>query len=227
MSGDQGGRNGGPGEGTGPADVLSHGQLLWESERAAGALARLGVRAGDTVPVLLPMCLESVIVTLACAQLSATRVSLPVSNQHGLLRHRLGGSAVPLVITADACRTRGRVIGTKAALDRALAGRPDIHTVLVVPQTPRPVPWQPGRDRWWYEALAPVRLPSRPYPGGMSDMSRPGRTQPDTGRALDFDDPLTRRAPDDSDQGWGDLPPGEAEAGNLARLLREKPPHHL
>ncbi len=222
MSGDQGGSGGG----FGPADVLSHTQLLWESERAARALGRLGVRAGDPVPVLLPMCLESVIVTLACVQLSALRISLPLGDRHGLIRHRLRSSDARVVITADACQSQGRVYGTKAVLDRALAGFSTVHTVLVVPQVARPVPWEPGRDRWWHEALSPGTLPPRPYSGGMSDISRPGRTPSDTRRVLDFDDPLEHRSSDDSDRGWGD-PPEDTETGDVARLLSEKPPHHL
>lgn len=44
--------------------------------------------------------------------------------------------------------------------------------------------------------------------------------------ALVFDDPLGRTARDDSDEGWGDRTAGGG-AGDLARFLDEKPPHHL
>lgn len=42
--------------------------------------------------------------------------------------------------------------------------------------------------------------------------------------ALIFDDPLSRPSDDDTDRGWGDRP---AAAGDLARFLDEKPPHHI
>jgi hypothetical protein len=42
-----------------------------------------------------------------------------------------------------------------------------------------------------------------------------------------FDDPLSAAAADDSDEGWGERPAGGAAAGDLARFLDEKPPHHV
>ncbi|WP_063784479.1 AMP-binding protein, partial [Streptomyces sp. SBT349] len=203
--------------------------LVREGERAAGALARLGVKAGDPVAVLLPMCLESVAITLACVNLSAVRLTLPVGGHSGLIRHRVHGSGTRLVVTADACQLDGQAYGVKTALDRALVGCPGVERVLVVRQLARPVPWQPGRDQWWHEVLAHGGLPPRPYPGHMSDLSRSGGTPP-TGPSsdLDFGDPLDRPSSDDNDRGWGDDGPAEdASVADLARFLNEKPPHHL
>ncbi|WP_212912452.1 hypothetical protein [Streptomyces sp. TS71-3] len=46
--------------------------------------------------------------------------------------------------------------------------------------------------------------------------------------AIVFDDPLSQRSSDDSDQGWGERPSGGGDsAADLARFLDEKPPHHL
>ncbi|GAA4687839.1 hypothetical protein GCM10023347_49400 [Streptomyces chumphonensis] len=60
--------------------------------------------------------------------------------------------------------------------------------------------------------------PDRPTP----------RTPRDPAAALDFGDPLSRPSADDSDRGWGDAPSGGGgAAGDLARFLDEKPPHHL
>lgn len=44
--------------------------------------------------------------------------------------------------------------------------------------------------------------------------------------ALVFDDPLDRQSSDDTDTGWGERP-GQGGAGDLARFLDEKPPHHI
>jgi len=44
--------------------------------------------------------------------------------------------------------------------------------------------------------------------------------------ALVFDDPLDRRSGDDTDAGWGERPSADGPA-DLARVLDEKPPHHL
>ncbi|NGO41198.1 hypothetical protein [Streptomyces ureilyticus] len=54
-----------------------------------------------------------------------------------------------------------------------------------------------------------------------------GQTPRDSRKpALVFDDPLSRQSEDDTDGGWGERPSGDS-AGDLARFLDEKPPHHL
>jgi hypothetical protein len=45
--------------------------------------------------------------------------------------------------------------------------------------------------------------------------------------ALIFDDPLTQRASDDTDRGWGERPGADGDAADLRRFLDEKPPHHI
>ncbi|MBW1603937.1 hypothetical protein JJV70_17870 [Streptomyces sp. JJ66] len=50
----------------------------------------------------------------------------------------------------------------------------------------------------------------------------------DPAPALDFGDPLSGRAEDDADHGWGERPAaGDDAAADLARFLDEKPPHHF
>ncbi|MGP4113397.1 AMP-binding protein [Streptomyces sp. 4N509B] len=218
---------------TGPADVLNHRQLQRQGEQAAEALSRLGVRDGDSVAVALPMCLESVVVTLACIRLGALRITLPVGDHLGFVRNRIRSSGARVVVTADASRTPMGLWDVKAGIDRALWGCPEVHTVIVVPQVPRPVPWEPGRDLWWHEALAfggpgpDGVLGVGPYAGGMTTPP-PERSLPDPLAAFDFDDPLDRPAADDTDRGWGDRPEeGTGGARDLARFLEERPPHHL
>jgi acetyl-CoA synthetase len=224
--------------------VLGHAQLLREGEQTAQILTRLGVREGDPVAVLLPMCLESVVVTLACIRLGAMRITLPVGNHLGFVRNRIRSSGARVVVCADACRQDGGVQDVKAGLDRALWGCPAVHSVVVVPQFARPVPWVPGRDLWWHEALTTRTPPmaGAPYAGLMSstpgsplDGPPPQRPMPDPLAALDFGDPLDQRAPDDADQGWGERLPEDPDRGgsggggaaDLARFLNERPPHHL
>ncbi|MBB5939818.1 hypothetical protein [Streptomyces zagrosensis] len=58
----------------------------------------------------------------------------------------------------------------------------------------------------------------------------PASESHDPAPALIFDDPLTQRSPDDTDQGWGERASGAVDDGSLAdlaRFLDEKPPHHL
>jgi hypothetical protein len=55
---------------------------------------------------------------------------------------------------------------------------------------------------------------------------RAPRAPRDPAAALVFDDPLDRQSSDDTDTGWGERP-GQGGAGDLARFLDEKPPHHI
>lgn len=48
----------------------------------------------------------------------------------------------------------------------------------------------------------------------------------DPAATLVFDDPLDRQSSDDTDTGWGERP-AQGGAGDLARFLDEKPPHHI
>ncbi|WP_260867273.1 AMP-binding protein [Streptomyces sp. SAJ15] len=139
----------------GGAEELTHAELLDQAARAAAALERLGVRAGDRVAVHLPLVPESVIVTLACGRLDAVRSSIPVGVPAQQLRERVRELGAAVLITADAEQRGGEVQPLKPVVDRALAGGgcPDVRNVLVVHRAPRPVSWTPGRDLWWHEAL--------------------------------------------------------------------------
>ena len=132
-------------------------ELQEQADRATAALAELGVRAGDRVAVMLPMAAESVVVTLACVRLDALRITLPLDGEPLWdLRPRLARTGATVVVTVDACLRDGVVLPLKSRLDRALAGTTEVRHVLVARHLPRPVPWTPGRDLWWHEALAAV-----------------------------------------------------------------------
>ncbi|WP_237318275.1 hypothetical protein [Streptomyces sp. JJ36] len=60
----------------------------------------------------------------------------------------------------------------------------------------------------------------------MTTTPHPGPPESEGPSALVFDDPLSRPAADDTDEGWGDRP-RTGGAADLARFLDEKPPHHL
>ncbi|WP_103501877.1 MULTISPECIES: AMP-binding protein [unclassified Streptomyces] len=133
------------------ADGLTHAALVERARRAAEGLARLGVRSGSRLAVALPTCPESFVVTLACLRLDAVRISLPLGDHTGWVRHRIRSAGAHVVVTADSCLRDGQVVPVKAGLDQALSGCPDVRNVVVVSQQPRPVPWTPGRDLWWEE----------------------------------------------------------------------------
>lgn len=136
-----------------PSGDHAHVHLLEQSRRAATALAALGVRGGERVAVLLPMVPESVAVTMACGRLDALRVSLRRNDRVQPLRDRIRESGAGVVVTADAVPRGDECYPAKVMIDRALEDCPAVRSVLVVHRVGRPVPWTPGRDRWWHEAL--------------------------------------------------------------------------
>lgn len=136
-----------------PAAEFIHVRLVEQARRAANALARLGVQSGERVAALLPMTPESVVVTMACGRLDARRVTLPIGAPAPLLRDRIRESGAGVVIAADGCFYGELRYTAKRVLDQALADCPAVRSVLVVHRMARPVPWTPGRDQWWHEAL--------------------------------------------------------------------------
>ncbi|MDT3398513.1 AMP-binding protein [Streptomyces sp. B1866] len=138
-------------------DEFTHGELLDQAACAADVLSRLGVRPGDTVAVHLPLISESIIMTIACGRLGAGRAVLSTGLSARELRDQLRESGAGVLITVDGAGRRKEPQALKPVVDRALTGCPDVRAVLVVHRVRRPVPWTPGRDLWWHEALGRAR----------------------------------------------------------------------
>ncbi|MBB5939819.1 AMP-binding protein [Streptomyces zagrosensis] len=138
----------------GRGEEFTHSQLLDQATCASSMLTTLGVGSGDRVAVMLPLVPESVVTTLACGRLDASRVSLPMGEPVGALRERIRESGARVLITVDGVLRDGRAYGLKTALDRALTGCPEVAAVLVVHRLGLPVRWVAGRDHWWHESLA-------------------------------------------------------------------------
>ncbi len=133
---------------------LTYAELADEVNRLAGALGTLGVGEGDRVGILLPMSPEAVIATLAVVRIGA--IYTPCFSGFGAqaVASRLQDSGARLLITADGFHRRGQVIRLKETADEAVAACPSVQRVLVYRRLGRDVPWTPGRDVWWHEAVA-------------------------------------------------------------------------
>lgn len=136
-----------------PGAEFIHLQLVEQARQAASTLRSLRITAGERVAVFLPMAPESVVVTMACGRLDAIRTALQLGDPVGLLRRQIQESGARVVITADSCYHREQRYPAKQHLDQALVGCSSVESVLVVHRLPGPVPWTPGRDLWWHEAL--------------------------------------------------------------------------
>jgi acetyl-CoA synthetase len=122
-------------------------RLERETAYAASTLHELGVGAGDSVGLCLPMIPETVSLFLACAWLGAMVVPLFSGYGAGAIVSRLRDCDAKVLVIVDGFRRRGGVIAMKAVADEAAAELPTLQHILVVPRIDDGcAPMQPGRD---------------------------------------------------------------------------------
>ena len=79
---------------------LTHAQVLAEARRYARALAGHGVRAGDHIGILMPNCLEYLLLFYGCALLGARPVHFNARYKRDELRYVIADSDVKLLFTS-------------------------------------------------------------------------------------------------------------------------------
>jgi acetyl-CoA synthetase len=136
---------------------LTRGELRTEVDRAARAMAALGVGRGDRVGIFLPMLPETVVAVLAVGKLGA--VYTPIFSGYGApaVAARLADCEAKLLVTADGFWRRGKVVDMRAVATAAMAEAPTVERCLVVRRfgmASRDIPWSEGRDVDWAQALA-------------------------------------------------------------------------
>ncbi|GAB6067017.1 acetate--CoA ligase [Methylothermus subterraneus] len=141
---------------------LTYCELHTEVGKFANVLKRLGIRKGDRVCIYLPMIPEAAIAMLACARLGAIHSVVFAGFSAEALSERIRDAGARLLITADEGLRGGKRVPLKANADLALAACPDVTTAVVVRRTGASVPWQPGRDVWYHEAMAAAPVPCAP-----------------------------------------------------------------
>ncbi|MGB3699524.1 MAG: AMP-binding protein [Gordonia sp. (in: high G+C Gram-positive bacteria)] len=157
---------------TGREETVTYGELLEQVRRAAGALRRLGVGAGDRVLVYLPMIPEAVVTMLACARLGAVHAVVFGGFGSAELAVRIDDARPVVVVTATGGLEPGHTVPYLPLLDAALdesRHRPRHVVVVDRPEVPPPadrvVAW-PVHD-WaehdWAELIA-VAEPVDPVP---------------------------------------------------------------
>jgi acetyl-CoA synthetase len=153
---------------------LTNGELKAAVDLAAGMLAHRGVRAGDRVGIFLPMLVETAVAVLALGRLGA--IYSPIFSGYGApaVASRMRDCEASLLITADGFLRRGNAVRLKETADAAADETPSVREVLVVRRLGDrldPVPWRPGRDVWWDEAL---RVPA------VEPLAEPPETDPES-----------------------------------------------
>ncbi len=129
-------------------------ELLAAVCRLAGALRRLGVGAGDTVGIYMPLLPETAIALLAIGRIGA--IAVPAFSGYGApaLATRLSDAGAKVLLTVDGASRRGKAVDMKTVADAALTKVPSVKSVLVFARTGQKVARVPGRDVDWAEAVA-------------------------------------------------------------------------
>ena len=127
---------------------ISFAELLHEVSSVANVLKSFGIKKGDTVSVYLPMTWQAVAAFLACARIGAVHFVVFAGFSADALRDRINDCKSRVIFTAVEGRRGGKTIATKATVDPALKGCPQVEHVLVLKRTGNEVLWTQGRDKW-------------------------------------------------------------------------------
>ena len=107
-------------------------ELSRDVNRLANVLTRLGVGAGDSVGLFLPMCAEAAIALMAICRIGA--IYSPSFSGYGAqaVAARLEDCEAKVLITADGFSRRGQTVRMKETADEAAALSPSVKHLLVL-----------------------------------------------------------------------------------------------
>jgi acetyl-CoA synthetase len=130
---------------------LTYSQVLRNVCRIANGLKSLGVNKGDRVAIYMPMVPELAMTLLACARIGAIFSVVFAGFSPTSLKDRIQDQTAKLVICADGCWRRGKVLDLKAVVNEAVAACDSVTNVVVLrrgggctsaaPATARDVEW--------------------------------------------------------------------------------------
>ncbi len=133
--------------------AVTYSDLQQRVARAANALVALGIEPGDRVVIYLPVLVETIVITLACARVGAVHSLVFGGFSAEAVRFHLEDTGAKLLVTSDGQFRRGTATEVKSTADAAAADLPELKHVLVLRRTGQQVPWTDGRDVWWHEVV--------------------------------------------------------------------------
>ncbi|GHG43023.1 acetyl-coenzyme A synthetase [Sinomonas cellulolyticus] len=138
--------------------TVTYADLQRRVSQAANALLALGIGRGDRVVIYLPVLVETIVITLACARIGAVHSLVFGGFSAEALRFRVEDTGAKLLVTTDGQYRRGKAVPVKANADAAArggaaAGDNAVEHVLVIKRTGSEIAWTPGRDVWWHEIV--------------------------------------------------------------------------
>ncbi|WP_394160494.1 acetate--CoA ligase [Galactobacter valiniphilus] len=137
----------------GDTRTITYRELTELVSQAAHALTELGIGKGDRVVVYLPVLVETIVITLACARIGAIHSLVFGGFSAEALQFRVEDTGAKLLVTTDGQFRRGKAVPVKANADQAVSGENSIEHVLVLKRTGSEIDWTPGRDVWWHDVV--------------------------------------------------------------------------
>lgn len=137
----------------GDRTIITYKDLQDRVSQAANALLTLGIGKGDRVVIYLPVLVETIVITLACARIGAVHSLVFGGFSSEALRFRVEDTGAKLLVTTDGQFRRGTAVPVKDNADAAVSGDNSIEHVLVLRRTGCEIAWTEGRDVWWHETV--------------------------------------------------------------------------
>lgn len=132
---------------------ITYRQLYEDVCRFANVLKSLGLRRGDRATIYLPMIPELAVAMLACTRIGVVHSIVFAGFSPESLAGRIQDCQGKVVITADEGIRGGKPVPLKLNTDEAILKCPEVERVVLVRHTGGDVPWVPGRDIEWSEAM--------------------------------------------------------------------------
>ncbi|KAL9656384.1 hypothetical protein ABK040_005150 [Willaertia magna] len=142
---------------------MTYKELLKQVCKFANVLKSLGVKKGDRVALYLPMVMELIVATLACARIGAIHSVVFGGFSSESLASRLIDSQAKVIITADGGIRGEKFIHLKDAVDEAIEHHCSeqgftVEKVIVVNRLNNQIKikWNSGRDVWYNDLMTNV-----------------------------------------------------------------------
>jgi acetyl-CoA synthetase len=121
----------------GDARALTYSDVLLDVCRIANGLKSLGVEKGDRVAIYMPMVPELAMTLLACSRIGAIFSVVFAGFSPTSLKDRIQDQEAKVVICADSCWRRGKILDLKKVVNEAVEECPSVTNVVV---------WRRGGD---------------------------------------------------------------------------------
>jgi len=112
---------------------LTYRELHRQVCQLANAMEKdLGLKAGDTAAIYLPLIPEAIITMLACARLGITHTVIFAGFSQNAIRDRVLDAECKVIFTADIAWRRGQALHLKSTVDQAVKETPSVEAVIVL-----------------------------------------------------------------------------------------------